>query len=133
MVGPAQTVDVGWGAVVATVVAPGLVAGLICAPFLAAERLRALFRALPPRDGLVGSYIGAALLGAVPFYAVTITGLSAAERGALGGGPAPLSNALLGAIPVLLVGYAAGVPAVAGGALPLLGYDWDPTGYGPGT
>jgi hypothetical protein len=64
---------------------------------------------------------------------VIVTGLSAAEQGALGGGAATLLNALLGAISVLFVGYAVGVPAVAEGALSLLGYDRDPTGYGPGT
>lgn len=34
---PAQTVDIGWAAVVVAIVAPGLVTGLVCAPFLAAE------------------------------------------------------------------------------------------------
>ena len=113
---------------VALFVFPGLVAAGLCAPFLAAERLRALFRALPPTGRLLPSYLGVSVGLSVPYLAgVVLTVARAAEAG-----PAWSSGflltALLGAVAVGLV-----APAVAVLGLPRLGLDWDPTGYGPST
>jgi hypothetical protein len=107
---------------------PGLVAAGLCAPFLAAERLRALFRALPPTGRLLPSYLGVSVTLSVPYLAgVVLTVARAAEAG-----PAWSSGflltALLGAVAVGLV-----APAVAVVGLPRLGFDWDPTGYGVST
>jgi hypothetical protein len=113
---------------VALLVLPGLVAGVLCAPFLAAERLRALFRALPPTGRLLPSYLAASVGLSVPYLTgVVLTVARAAEAG-----PAWSSGflltALIGGALVALV-----APAVAILGLPRLGIDWDPTGYGPST
>jgi hypothetical protein len=52
---------------VAVLLAPGLVAALPWSPFLLADRLRELFRTLPPRDGFVGSYLPVTVGGVVPY------------------------------------------------------------------
>ncbi|ESS05910.1 MAG: hypothetical protein A07HB70_01453 [uncultured archaeon A07HB70] len=120
---PAQTLDVGWVALAALFFGPGAVAGLLCAPFLLAERLRALFRALPPGEAVVVPYAAAALVGSLPYVAGTLLVLSETADAARG---AAASNALFGLIVALSVCYVVGVPLLAG-------VDWDPTGYGPGT
>ncbi|KOX98220.1 MULTISPECIES: hypothetical protein [Halorubrum] len=119
---------VGWLWTVALFLFPGIVAAGLCAPFLAAERLRALFRALPPTGRLLPSYLGVSVGLSVPYLAgVVLTVARAAEAG-----PAWSSGflltALLGAVAVGLV-----APAVAVFGLPRLGLNWDPTGYGVST
>ena len=121
-------VAVGWLWTLGLALFPGVAAAGLCAPFLAAERLRALFRALPPRGRLLPSYLGVSVGLSVPYLAgVVLTVARAAEAG-----PAWSSGflltALLGAV---LVAFVAPVVAVVG--LPRLGLDWDPTGYGPST
>ncbi|TKX84947.1 hypothetical protein EXE43_16175 [Halorubrum sp. SS5] len=119
---------VGWLWTVALFLFPGIVAAGLCAPFLAAERLRALFRALPPTGGLLPSYLGVSVGLSVPYLVgVAVTVTRAAEAG-----PAWSSGFLLTAlIGTVLVGIVA--PAVAALGLPRLGADWDPTGYGVST
>lgn len=107
---------------------PGLVAVGLCAPFLAATRCRALFRALPPAGRVTLSYIGVSIGLSVPYIVgVVLTVAFAADTG-----PAWsegfLTTALFGGV---LVGFVA--PAVAVAGLPRLGIDWDPTGYGYST
>ncbi|TKX74141.1 hypothetical protein EXE46_10435 [Halorubrum sp. GN11_10-6_MGM] len=119
---------VGWLWTLALVLFPGIVAAGLCAPFLAAERLRALFRALPPRGRLLPSYLAVSVGLSVPYLVgVVLTVARAAEAG-----PAWSSGflltALLGAVVVAVV-----APAVAALGLPRLGLDWDPTGYGVST
>jgi hypothetical protein len=127
---PAQTLDVGWVALAALFFGPGAVAGLLCAPFLVAERLRALCRALPPGETVVVPYAAAALAGSLPYVAGTLLVLSETADAARG---AAASKALVGLLVALSVCYVVGVPLLAGVALPFAGVDWDPTGYGPGT
>ena len=124
------TVDVavGWLWTIGLFLFPGLAAAGLCAPFLAAERLRALFRALPPAGRLLPSYLGVSVGLSVPYLVgVVFTVARAAEAG-----PAWSSGFLLTAlIGAVLVAFVA--PAVAVLALPRLGVDWDPTGYGVST
>ena len=119
---------VGWLWTVGLVLFPGLVAAGLCAPFLAAERLRALFRALPPTGRPLPSYLVVSVGLSVPYIVgVVLTVARAAEAG-----PAWSSGFLLTALlGTVLVTFVA--PAVAMLALPRLGVDWDPTGYGPST
>ena len=107
---------------------PGLLAAGLCAPFLAAERLRALFRALPPTGRLLASYVGVCLALSVPYLAGVA--LTVALAGSAGPAWAEgfLGTALFGGVVVGLV-----APATAAAGLPRLGVDWDPTGYGPST
>ncbi|PSP98743.1 hypothetical protein BRC89_07025 [Halobacteriales archaeon QS_4_70_19] len=113
----------------AVLLVPGLVAALLWSPFLLSDRLCALFRALPPRDGLVASYLPVAVGGALPYV---VGGLWALSRGPPGG-DAVAVNALLDVVVGVSVAYVVAGPLVAGVALPRFGRDWDPTGYGPGT
>ena len=119
---------VGWLWTVGLVLFPGLVAAGLCAPFLAAERLRALFRALPPKGRVLPSFLGVSVGLSIPYLVgVVLTVARAAEAG-----PAWSSGflltALLGAVLVAFV-----APAVAVVGLPRLGLDWDSTGYGIST
>ncbi|MDB2274919.1 hypothetical protein PM022_10220 [Halorubrum ezzemoulense] len=119
---------VGWLWTLALLGFPGLVAAGLCAPFLAASRLRALFEALPPAGRVLPSYLAVAVGLSVP-YLVGV-GLTVARAGEAGPAWSSgfLSTALLGGV---LVGLVAPSAAVAG--LPRFGVDWDPTGYGVGT
>jgi len=119
---------IGWLWTLALFLFPGLVAAGLGAPFLAAERLRSLFRALPPDGRILTSYVGVSIALSVPYLAgVVLTVARAAEAG-----PAWSSGFLL---TTLLCGIGVGLvaPAVAVIGLPRLGVDWDPTGYGPST
>ncbi|MFB6206856.1 MAG: hypothetical protein ABEJ05_10070 [Haloglomus sp.] len=134
MVTPAPfTVRIGEAAslalLVTVVLVPGLVAALLWSPFLLSDRLRALFRELPPRGHPLVSYLLVALGGALPYVG---GGLWALSRGS-DAGDAAAANTLLDVVVVTSLVYLAVGPLVAGLALPRLGRDWDPTGYGPGT
>ncbi|TKX53330.1 hypothetical protein EXE42_13205 [Halorubrum sp. SP3] len=119
---------VGWLWTVALFLFPGLVAAGLCAPCLAAERLRALFDALPPAGRVLPSYLGVSVGLSVPYLVgVALTVTRAGEAG-----PAWSSGFLLTAlIGAVAVGFVA--PAAAALGLPRLGVDWDPAGYGPST
>jgi hypothetical protein len=124
------TVDaaVGWLLGLAVLLFPGIAAAGLCAPFLAADRLRALFRALPPTERLLPSYLAVAVGLSVPYLAgagLTVGLVDPAGGGWSGGF---LATALLGGVAVGAV-----APAVAAVGLPRFGVDWDPTGYGPST
>ncbi|EMA58161.1 hypothetical protein [Halorubrum distributum] len=119
---------VGWLWTVALFLFPGLVAAGLCAPFLAAERLRALLRALPPTGRLLPSYLGVSIALSVPYLVgVALTVTRAGEAGPAWSGGF-LATALVGTVLVAFV-----APAVAAAGLPRFGLDWDPTGYGPST
>lgn len=121
---------VGWLVLLALFLGPGLVAAVLCAPFLATERVRALFRSLPPRDGVGVPYVAATVVASFPYVGGTLWALSTAADGGRG---AQAANALLDVLVFLSLGYVVAVPLLAGVALPRVGHDWDPTGYGPGT
>lgn len=127
-------VSLGWPAVVALLVGPGVVAAVLCVPFLAVERMRALFRSLPPRDGVAVSYVALTVGASFPYVAGTLwaltTGVDAGRGPARG---AAMANSLLDVLVGLSLAYVAAVPLLAGLGLPRAGVDWDPTGYGPGT
>ncbi|QAU13871.1 hypothetical protein EKH57_14725 [Halorubrum sp. BOL3-1] len=107
---------------------PGLVAAGLCAPFLAAERLRALFRVLPPAGRLLPSYVGVAVGLSVPYIAGVALTVALVDSAGPGWSEGFLDTALFGGVIAGLV-----APALAVLGLPRLGIDWDPTGYGPGT
>lgn len=109
-------------------VLPGAVAGLLCSPVLLFERLRELFRRLPPTGSTAANYSLVAVALSLPW----VFGAIAAVAGAPSD-PAGASNALLNLLVPLAAAYVVGLPLAAGVGLPRLGVDWDPTGYGPGT
>ena len=119
---------VGWLWTVALLLFPGLVAAVLCAPFLAAERLRALFRALPPRGRVLPSYVAVSVGLSVPYVVGVFLTVWLVESAGPGWSEGFLDTALFGAVLVALV-----APAVAVLGLPRLGVDWDPTGYGYST
>jgi len=119
---------VGWLWTLALFLFPGLVAAGLCAPFFAAERLRALFRALPPAGRLLTSYVGVSVGLSVPYLAGLLLTVGLVDSAGPGWSEGFLDTALFGGV---LVGFVA--PALAALGLPRLGVDWDPTGYGPGT
>ncbi|MFB6304380.1 MAG: hypothetical protein ABEH47_04380 [Haloferacaceae archaeon] len=125
-------IDLGWVAVLALLLGPGIVAAALCAPFLVAERVRALFRALPPRDGVAIPYVAATVGASFPYVGGTLWALSAGADAA-GREGAAMADALLGVLLGLSATYVAAVPLLAGVALPRVGVDWDPAGYGAGT
>ena len=130
VLGPASVVGeaTGWLFTLALFLLPGLVAAGLCAPFLAAERLRALFRALPPTGRLLTSYVGVCLALSVPYLAGVALTVALADSAGPAWGEGFLDTALFGGV---IVGFVA--PATAAAGLPRLGVDWDPTGYGPST
>jgi len=119
---------VGWLWTVALFLSPGLVAAVLCAPFLAASRLRALFRALPPKGRLVPSYVAVSVGLSVPYLVGVVLTVAFAGEAGPAWSEGFLDTALFGAV---LVGFVA--PVVAAAGLPRLGVDWDPTGYAPST
>lgn len=121
-----------WLTLLALLFGPGVLATLLTSPFLAADRLRALFRTLPPGDSLVPSVLVFGVGGSLP-YTLGV-GLLAAQWGqSANPSGAALSEGLLGLIAVLSLVYVVAVPAVATLVLPEVGYDWDPEGYSLGT
>lgn len=119
----------GWAVLLAIALGPGVVAAVLWSPFLAAGRVRSLFRSLPPGDSLLVSY-PAALIGASVPYVVGVVAALVRTTDTTG---ATTANAILDVIVPVSFGFVVGVPALACAGLPRLGVDWDPTGYGPGT
>ena len=103
---------------------PGLVAAGLCAPFLAVERLRSLFRTLPPTGRVLTSYVAVAVALSAPYVAGVALTVIRVESAGPGWSEGFLATAALGAVGPVLV-----APAVAVLGLPRLGLDWDPTGY----
>ncbi|MDZ5810728.1 hypothetical protein U4E84_05120 [Halorubrum sp. AD140] len=118
----------GWLLTLALFVLPGLVAAALWTPILLSTRLRALFRALPPAGRLVPSYVGAALGLSVPYLAGVVLTVEFVDSAGAAWSNALVETALAGGILTALV-----APAAAALALPRLGIDWDPAGYGPST
>lgn len=113
------------------VLVPGLVATALWAPFLAAVRVRSLFRSLPPSGSVLPSYLIVGVAASLPYVlGVAVVLVTVDPNGA---GPATWSNALLNLTVLLFVAYAVGVPVVGTAVLPRAGVDWDPTGYGAST
>jgi hypothetical protein len=117
-----------WLTLFALVFGPGVVATLLSTPFLAAERLRALFRTLPPTDSLVPSVLLVGIGGSLPYtlgvgLLLVQFGQSSSSAGAV------LAESLFGLIAVLSLVYVVVVPTVAVLVLPEVGYDWDPAEY----
>ncbi|ELZ39876.1 hypothetical protein [Halorubrum tebenquichense] len=118
----------GWLWTAALLLFPGLVAAGLCAPLLAAARLRALFRALPPEGRVVPSYVAVSVGLSVPYAVGVLLTVWLVDSAGPGWSEGFLDTALFGAVLVALV-----APAVAVLGLPRIGVDWDPTGYGPST
>ena len=118
----------GWLVTLALFVFPGLVAAGLCAPFLAAERLRALFVALPPGGRLLTSYVGVSIALSTPYLAGVALTVGLVDSAGAAWSNAIVETALVGGLLTTVV-----APAAAVLALPRLGVDWDPTGYGPMT
>jgi hypothetical protein len=117
-----------WLWTIALFALPGTVAAALWTPFLIAARFRALFRALPPANRLVPSYVGVSLALSVPYLAGLLLTVALVDSSGPGWSEGFLDTALFGGV---IVGFVA--PALAVLGLPRLGVDWDPTGYGPGT
>lgn len=113
------------GAILLALLAPGVAAAVLWSPFLAARRLRALFRALPPLRSLAPNYLLLAVGGSLPYVLGTV---AAVARNREGGGAAMSKGVLQVLVSVSLV-YLVGVPLLAGWLLPEAGLDWDSAGY----
>ncbi|EMA59238.1 hypothetical protein [Halorubrum lipolyticum] len=118
----------GWLVTVALFALPGVVAAALWAPFLIAARFRALFVALPPAGRLLTSYVGVALALSVPYLAGVLLTVGLVDSAGAAWSNALVETALVGGALTTVV-----APAVAVLALPRLGVDWDPTGYGAST
>jgi hypothetical protein len=108
--------------------APGLVAGILWSPFLLSGRLRSLVKTVDPTGFWPATYA----LCSVCTGVLVVVGYGLL-LGDLPNDPGAGANLLLdgvvtGALVLVAAGWA-GPTLVA----PRLGYDWDPTGYGPGT
>ncbi|MGM0447030.1 MAG: hypothetical protein ACQERM_02105 [Methanobacteriota archaeon] len=119
---------IGWLWTVALFLFPGLVAAGLCAPFLAASRLRALFDSLPPAGRVLPSYVAVSVGLSVPYIVGVVLTVAFADEAGPAWSEGFFTTALFGAVLVALV-----APAVAVIGLPRLGVDWDPTGYGYST
>lgn len=117
-----------WVTLLALLLGPGLVATLLWSPVLVVRRFRALFGRLPPAGSVIASYLLVAVGLSVPWVAGALLAFRS-----IGEGARPSGEPLLDAVVPLTAAYLLGGPLVAGGVLPRLGVDWDPTGYGPGT
>jgi len=127
--GPALAASAaGWLATLALLATPGVAAAALWSPFLLAARFRALFRAVPPGERLVPSYLVVAFGLSVPYLAGVLLTVGRVDPSGAGWSNALVETAVAGG---LCVGVVAPVAAVVG--LPRLGIDWDPTGYGPST
>lgn len=114
----------GVASLLALALAPGVVAMVLWSPILLSERLRALFRQVPPTTSVLVSYVLVALVLSLPFLGSALFALSqSAANGAA------LSNAILDAVVKLAIVYILGLPVIAGVGLPRIGIDWDPTRY----
>ncbi|ELZ57264.1 MULTISPECIES: hypothetical protein [Halorubrum] len=106
----------------------GLVAAGLCVPFLAVERVRSLFRALPPAGRTLPSFVAVSVALSTPYLAGVVLTVALVDSAGPGWREGLLLTALFaGFAPIILA------PAVAVIGLPRLGIDWDPTGYGPST
>lgn len=115
----------GWGFTLALLFGPGLVAALLWSPFLLSDRVRALYRSLPPARSTGLSYLIVTVGLSVPFLAGTtwaITSTAEASGGAM-------ANALLTVLFTVSATYVIGIPVATIEGLPRVGIDWDPTGY----
>lgn len=126
---PTQIDVAAWVTLALLVFGPGLAAATITAPFLAADRLRSLFRTLPPTDSVVVSYLLVTVGGSLP-YVVGTGAILTAFAGSSPASGATVAERLLGLATVVSLVVVVGWPTVCGLVLPEVGYDWDPTGYG---
>ncbi|AEH35548.1 hypothetical protein [Halopiger xanaduensis] len=114
-----------WLAFGALLLVPGLVATVLWAPFLLSNRLRALFRSLPPAGSTVPTYVLAGIGASVPYLAGFLAVLAFVDSSGVA-----WSNAFLKLCFQLGVLYVVGFPVLCAVGLPRFGVDWDPTGYG---
>lgn len=121
-----------WLTTLAILSAPGAAATLLWTPFLAARRVRSLFRELPPTESLVPTYVLVGLGASVPFVAGFFGLLVGTDVDVQGGGML-LSKRLFTMTLLLTVGYTVGTPLVGILGVRKAGVDWDPTGYGATT
>lgn len=109
--------------VVLLFVTPGIVAAILCAPFLVSHRIRRLFAALPPGESLLPTYVVGIVLASLPF----VLGLGAIVLFVPFEGAA-VSNSILTLVQYLAVGYVLVVPTALVYGLPRAGIAWDPQG-----
>ncbi|RKD94777.1 hypothetical protein [Halopiger aswanensis] len=114
-----------WLAFAALLLVPGLVATVLWAPFLLSERLRALFRSLPPAGRTLPTYVLIGIGASIPYLAGFLAILALVDSSGVA-----WSNAFLTLCFQLGVLYVVGLPILCAVGLPRLGVDWDPTGYG---
>lgn len=116
---------VGWIAFAVVSLVPGVIATVLWAPFLAAERIRSLFTALPPSGTLSWTYVLICVGASGPYVAGSLAILLFADSTGLAWSRAFGTMTL-----VVSVLYVVGLPVVSVLGLPRGGFDWDPTGYG---
>lgn len=114
-----------WITVTVIVIGPGVVASLLWAPLLGADRFKSLFEQLWPGNSLAVSYLLVTVGLSLPWVVAAGGAMVRASSGEL-----QMANALLDVIVALSAVYLLGLPLVAGLGLPRAGVDWDTTGYG---
>lgn len=127
---PQSAVDqaVGWIAFAGVLLVPGVVATVLWAPFLATTRIRSLLTVLPPSGTLFRTYVFVGIGASVPYVAGFLSILAFVDPTGVAWSGAFVTVTL--AVSVL---YVVGAPVVCVLCLPRVGFDWDPTGYGPST
>ncbi|MDY6765537.1 MAG: hypothetical protein SV377_07660 [Halobacteria archaeon] len=103
---------------------PGLAVAVFWSPFLLVDRLRSLFRTLPPKGSMTVTYPIVMVLLSLPWVIGTGVAivLSPLE-------PVPYANAILDVVLPLSIVYVIGLPVLGGFVLPKAGVDWDPKNY----
>lgn len=110
-------------------IGPAVGAAILWSPFLFSDRIRALFRRLPPTDSALVTYC----LVSVGLWLPYLVGMFWTATHGPSSGPAPAANAMLDVVVTVSACYLVGLPLLAGVGLPRLGIDWDSTGYGADT
>ncbi|MFC6719081.1 hypothetical protein ACFQGT_01745 [Natrialbaceae archaeon GCM10025810] len=117
----------GWLVIAVSLVVPGVVATICWSPFLASERIRSLFKHVPPFESMVLTYVVVGIVASLPYILGITAVIASLGVDEIWGPP------ILGATMVLTLCYCIGIPLFGVLGLPRLGIDWDPTGYGRST
>ncbi|ADI73287.1 conserved hypothetical protein [Methanohalobium evestigatum Z-7303] len=118
----------GWFLFAIILIIPGIIAATFWTPFLVSERLRALFRKLPPTNSVFSSYIIAGISASLPYIIGFLVILAVGDVD-----NTQVSNSLITMSLLLFMVYTIGLPFIGVILLPRIGVDWDPHNYSVST